>query len=123
MIVKEAVQESIPLKIQEDSQSERIFAEHAVLRCLDKMTGRVKTILAPIGDAVQFGTLSIVAQACFSRPPEETPEDSAFLDVSEIKDTTQTENIFRGWMFSSSPALSAMEHPVYDIWVIGCKTK
>lgn len=95
----------------------------AVLRGLDKITARVQTFDAPIDQAVRFGTLEITTHACKERPPEETPESAAFLDIQEIKpDEAQTKApVFSGWMFASSPSLSALEHPVYDVWVISCK--
>ena len=94
----------------------------AVLQALDKVTARVSTFEAPVGDTVRFGTLHIIARACDKRPPEETPESAAFLDISEIKPGEPTEGVYRGWMFASSPALAAMEHPVYDVWVLDCST-
>ena len=78
------------------------------------------TIEAPVGTTVHFGTLEIIVRTCREKPPEETPETAAFLDIWEVKRGEPTASLFRGWMFSSSPALSAVEHPVYDIWVIGC---
>ena len=92
----------------------------AVLQALDKVTARVSKFEAPVGDSVRFGTLHIIARACDKRPPEETPESAAFLDISEIKLGESTEGVYRGWMFASSPALAAMEHPVYDVWVVDC---
>ena len=92
----------------------------AVLQALDKVTARVSKFEAPVGDTVGFGTLQIIARACDKRPPEETPESAAFLDISEIKPGEPTERVYRGWMFASSPALAAMEHPVYDVWVVDC---
>jgi len=97
-------------------------AETAVLRGLDKVTARVSTIEAPAGKTVHFGTLDILVRACSKRPPEETPETSAFLEVTERKPGAPPQRLFMGWMFASSPALSALEHPVYDLWVIDCKT-
>jgi hypothetical protein len=97
----------------------------AVIRALDKMTARVEEIELPIGQTTQFGSLAIVARTCRVTLPEETPpESAAYLEVSEFKiGATQSTPIFNGWMFASSPALSAMEHPIYDIWVTGCKDK
>ena len=92
----------------------------AVLQALDKVTARVSKFEAPVGDTVGFGTLQIIARACDKRPPEETPESAAFLDISEMKPGEPTERVYRGWMFASSPALAAMEHPVYDVWVVDC---
>jgi len=94
--------------------------EVAVLQGLDKVTARVSTIEAPVGAPVRFGTLEIIARTCDKRPPEETPESAAFLDIWEIRPGEAAQSLFRGWMFASSPALSAMEHPVYDVWVLDC---
>ena len=97
----------------------------AVVRALDKMTARVEEIQLPVGKTVQFGSLAILARTCRVTLPEETPpESAAYLEVSEFKPNAQSETpIFNGWMFASSPALSAMEHPIYDIWVTGCNDK
>ncbi|MGE5505368.1 MAG: DUF2155 domain-containing protein [Actinomycetota bacterium] len=93
----------------------------AVLQGLDKVTAKVVTIEAPVGEPVRFGTLEIVARACKKRRPEDLPESAAFLDVWELRPGEPAAGLFRGWMFASSPALSAMEHPVYDIWVLDCR--
>ena len=92
----------------------------AVLQGLDKVTARISTIQAPVGDVVTFGALEIIARVCDKKPPEETPESAAFLDIWEVRPGEPTISLFRGWMFASSPALSAMEHPVYDVWVLDC---
>jgi len=93
----------------------------AVLRALDKITARVEELDVPIGRPYKFGTLIITVRACRVTPEEETPEAAAFIEVGEFKPGQSESPVFRGWMFASSPALSAMEHPVYDIWVTGCK--
>jgi hypothetical protein len=93
----------------------------AILQGLDKVTARVWTIEAPIGQTVRFGTLEIVARTCDKRPPEEQPESAAFVEIREVRPGESPENLFSGWMFASSPALSALEHPVYDVWVVDCK--
>lgn len=93
----------------------------AVLGGLDKVTARVVTIDAPVGQPVHFGTLEIVVRACRKHPPEEDPESAAFLDVWDLRPNQPAKSVFRGWMFASSPALSAMEHPIYDLWVLDCR--
>ena len=93
----------------------------AVLQGLDKVTARVSTFNAPIDATVKFGTLEIIVRKCDKRPPEETPESAAFIDVWEVRPGELTISVYRGWMFASSPALAAMEHPVYDVWVSDCK--
>jgi hypothetical protein len=93
----------------------------AVLQALDKVTARVTTLDAPLGETVKYNTLEIIARACDKKPPEETPESTAFLDIWEARPGEPMQGVFRGWMFASSPAISAMEHPVYDVWVLDCK--
>lgn len=163
------------------------------LRALDKITARFTDIEAPIGEPVEFGSLEILPRFCDKRPPEEFPETTAFLEISDrdlgrataaykdpalaeraarareearartssLEPTTEVysveasvarnrfgeapasetggeesyraaneetprsadpNRIFTGWMFASSPALNSLEHPVYDVWVIDCKT-
>ena len=95
----------------------------AILQGLDKVTARISTIEAPVGDVVRFGTLEIIARVCDKRPPEETPESVVFLDIWEVRRGEPPTSVFRGWMFASSPALSALEHPVYDVWVLDCRNR
>lgn len=92
----------------------------AILQGLDKVTAHVVAIEAPVGQPVRFGTLEIIVRACKKRRPEESPESAAFLDIWELRENLPAQSLFRGWMFASSPALSAMEHPVYDIRVLDC---
>lgn len=94
----------------------------AVLRTLDKVTARVATIEAPIGAATRFGTLRVTPHACLVAPPIEPPERAAFLEIREQDGAERSEAVrFRGWMFASSPGLSALEHPVYDVWLLDCR--
>lgn len=96
-------------------------AEVAVLQGLDKITARISTFEAPLDEIVRFGTFEIIARTCEKTPPEEPPERAAFLEITEVRPDSPSAPIFTGWMFASSPALSAVEHPVYDVWVIDCK--
>jgi hypothetical protein len=91
-----------------------------VLQGLDKITARVSTIKVPVGQTVTFGALQITARACDKHPPEEAPEAAAFLEVVEVEPDEKPVQRFTGWMFASSPALSALEHPVYDLIVLDC---
>ncbi len=92
----------------------------AVLQGLDKITARVMRLEVPVGGTSPFGTLSITVHACRSAPPEETPENAAFLVIQDQVPNEPPQTAFSGWMFSSSPALSAMDHSVYDVWVLRC---
>ena len=91
------------------------------LRTLDKITARTMTFEAKVGATMKFGEIFIKVQTCRKPPPVQKTEASAFLQIWEtdtVKD--QSRWIFSGWMFASSPTLSAMDHPVYDVWVIDC---
>ncbi|WP_223291770.1 DUF2155 domain-containing protein [Defluviicoccus vanus] len=94
-----------------------------VLRALDKVTARSVTLEVPIDTPVTFRTLEITAHVCDKRPPEESPEAASYLDIVEKREGRPPVIVFRGWMFASSPGLSAMQHPVYDIWVLDCVNK
>lgn len=121
----------------------RTYKQHdtVILRALDKITGRSTDFEMLIGEPKVYGSLRIDLQTCFQTPPEEPPESAAFLKVTtanitqvqtmaEPRDLTEEELSavadeepelrFSGWMFASSPGLNALEHPVYDIWVIAC---
>lgn len=95
----------------------------AELRGLDKISGQARTFKANLNTPVTFGSLRIVVRACQQRPPEETPpEAAAYLTITETRGegANATEPVFQGWMFASSPALNALEHPTYDVWVVSC---
>ena len=92
-----------------------------VLGGLDKVTAHVSTFEVPVGKTVTFGALQITARACDQHPPEEPPESAAFLEVIEARPGETPHQLFSGWMFASSPALSAMDNPIYDLWVLDCK--
>jgi hypothetical protein len=106
------------------STSDLLQGSAAVLQGLDKTTARVSKFDAPIDKPVRFGTLVITVRACFKHPPEETPETTAFLEIDETRPngaTDQTNRVFSGWMFASSPAISALEDPIYDVNVLDCR--
>lgn len=95
--------------------------EIAVLQGLDKITARVWTFEARVGATTRFGTLEIKVNACRKRPPEEPQDSTSFLEIRELPVVPDQPPLFRGWMFASSPALSSLEHPVYDVWMLECK--
>ncbi|MEZ5863908.1 MAG: DUF2155 domain-containing protein [Geminicoccaceae bacterium] len=96
--------------------------EHGVvvLQGLDKVTARVSVLELRIGEEIRFGSLAIRARACLETPPTEPPESAAFLEIDEVEAGDGPEAVFTGWMFASTPGISALEHPVYDVWVIDC---
>lgn len=91
------------------------------LSALDKITTQLSTIEIRQDQTVRFGTLEITLRYCRTNPPEEKPETSAFLEITDVGHNNQSKKVFSGWMFASSPALSPLEHPVYDVWVKDCK--
>jgi hypothetical protein len=98
-----------------------------ILRTLDKVTATTQDYTVPVGETLQYGALQIDAVHCEKRPPEEMPETFAFLKIQESKldgegAQAEPETVFSGWMFASRPAVHALDHGVYDVWVIGCKT-
>ncbi|KAA0589809.1 DUF2155 domain-containing protein [Azospirillum oryzae] len=101
--------------------SQMIERPAAKLQWLDKVTARTSTFTIKVGETKAMSSLRITLRACRENPPIETPESAAFLEVTEIKPGEQAEPVFSGWMFASSPALSAMENPIYDVWVLGCE--
>ena len=94
----------------------------ATMQALDKITARISTLEAPVGEPRHFGTLEVTVQRCVSHPPEETPENAAFVVIRDLgyDPSAPPTDVFSGWMFSSSPAISALEHPVYDITILAC---
>ena len=93
----------------------------ATLQGLDKITARVSAIEVAVGETAHFGSLLITLRACREAPPIDPPEAAAFLEIKEVKPDEDPEAVFSGWMFASSPALSALEHPIYDVWVTACR--
>lgn len=102
--------------------------KYAILQTLDKVTARTRTVTLPVGTPRAVGPLFIDVKTCQKTPPTETPEAAVFLQVWEAKPKTaqsrqgepESQWVFSGWMFASSPALSAMNHPIYDVWLKDC---
>lgn len=107
-----------------------LASEQAFLQTLDKITARIATVEVSLNQPVRFGTLEIELKHCAFRPPEEPPEAAAFLEIRDVGfagDDSQDERdaqdkiiVFSGWMFASSPAVSSLEHPVYDVTLLAC---
>lgn len=111
-------------KTDEETQEEPFEPdlEQVVLQGLDKETARIRTFGGRVGETVRFRTLDIAIRRCQRKPPDEPPERAAFLQIYDIDPETGDRTMaFSGWMFKSKPALSAMDHPIYDVWVKDCK--
>lgn len=97
-----------------------------ILRGLDKISGQAVYIFAPVGVPVKFATLTITARYCYSTPQIETPETTAFIQIDDHRPDapkgSAPKRVFTGWMLASSPSLNPLDHPLYDVWVISCRT-
>jgi len=101
--------------------SQKIANKGALFSGLDKITGRIIAFDAAVGETVQFGALQVTPRVCYTRPPTESPNTDAFIEVDEVTLQGEVKRIFTGWMFASSPGLHAVEHPIYDVWLTDCK--
>lgn len=101
--------------------SEPVQNPVAVFSGLDKVGGKITTIEVNVDEAVKFGSLVVRARICNSRPVTEEPNTTSFVEIDDVKVDGTVTRVFTGWMFAESPALNALEHPVYDIWLTGCK--
>ena len=98
-----------------------IDGNKARLQALDKITARISTVEAPVGASRFFGTLEVLVNRCAFQPPEKPPENAAFITIYDRGyGGLEPKLIFSGWIFSSSPAVSAIEHPVYDVTLLTC---
>jgi hypothetical protein len=102
--------------------TQKIANSRAVFSGLDKITGRIISFDAAIGETVQFGALQVTARVCYTRPPTEATNTDAFVEVDEVTLKGEIKRIFTGWMFAASPGLHAVEHPIYDVWLTDCST-
>ena len=103
------------------ARADKISHPTAVFDGLDKITGRIISFEVAINETVQFGALQITPRVCYSRPLTEAPQTDAFAQVDEIDEQKKLKRIFSGWMFADSPGLHGIEHPIFDIWLTGCK--
>ena len=105
--------------------NEWLIGDVGTFQGLDKITARIKTFKIKVGVSKTFGILDINLQKCVYSKPLDEPESIAYikvLDKSEKYSVNKDKlSIFEGWIFASSPALNAMEHPVYDVSLISCK--
>lgn len=92
----------------------------AVLRLQEKVSGQIEDFEMANGASQKAGRLTIMLQEC--RYPQDNPAGEAFAFIV-VREESRAEPVFQGWMIGSSPALNAMEHPRYDVWVLRCMTE
>jgi len=103
-----------------ETPTQKIENSRVVFAGLDKITGRIISFDAALGETVQFGALRVTARACYTRPPTEATNTDAFVQVDEVTLQGEVKRIFSGWMFAASPGLHGVEHPIYDVWLTDC---
>ena len=103
------------------AMAERIANPIAVFNGLDKITGVTTTFEIKIGEEKRFGGLVVKPDVCYTRPVTEEPKTTSFVEVQEIDSGNTRKAVFSGWMFAESPGLNAVEHPIYDVWLTGCR--
>lgn len=89
----------------------------AKLQALDKVNAQTTALTIKVGQAVAFGSLTIVVKACVIRPPDQPADAAAYIEVTDSHPDSPG---FAGWMLENEPAASMMQHPIYDIRVTGC---
>jgi hypothetical protein len=94
----------------------------ASFKGLDKISADVTPFDVYINETVQFGSLQITPRACYTNPPDEIQRTAAFVEVDQVSLQGQAKRVFTGWMFADSPALNSVDNPVYDFWLVDCKT-
>ena len=100
--------------------SQWVEGNKLVIQGLDKITARIETFEVEVGQTHKFGVLDIFVERCVFSKPIFKPESLAFIKIKDNSDRL-SEVKFSGWMFASSPALSALENPVYDVSILDCK--
>ena len=109
----------IVLFFSENLLSEPLQMQFAHFKLLDKISNKISEKTIEVNSFDTIGTLNISVYSCFKESPDEIPEDYVLI---EAKDNFQDkdESIYKGWMISSSPDVTPLEHPIYDLWLIGC---
>ena len=99
--------------------AETIEKKYASFKLLNKTTNKVSTRDILVSSKISWETLNIEVLYCGSTPPTEIPEDYVLIDVYDTINNENT-NIYKGWMISSSPDVTPLENPIYDLWLVDC---
>jgi hypothetical protein len=93
----------------------------AVFAGLDKIMAVTTNFEAKIGEDVKFGGLIVKADVCNTKPITEDPKTASFVEIDEVEKDGNKKRLFSGWMFAESPGLNGLEHPIFDVWLTGCR--
>lgn len=111
---------SVLLCMAGPAAAQRVENSVAIFAALDKVTAKISRLEVPLNQTANFGSLRVTPRACFTRPPTEQPKTTTFVEIDETMLDGKEKRIFTGWMFADSPALNAVEHPVFDVWLTSC---
>lgn len=113
--------EEVPPAPEEPKKKEYTDTPQVRLRILDKVRAQSRTYDLEVGHTVAYANIRIRPRACRKSSPLDDPESASFLQIWEILPDGKSSWVFSGWMFASSPSLSAMDHAVYDVTVLECR--
>jgi hypothetical protein len=111
----------VALLLSPVARAENIHNPIALFAGLDKIMGVTTNFEAKIGEEIKFGGLIVKAEVCNTTPITEDPKTASFVEIDEVGKDDQRKRIFSGWMFAESPGLNALEHPIFDVWLTGCR--
>ena len=115
-----ALSAALPGPAHAQASGEVVQSATALLGALDKITARLTEVPIDVGTAAEFERLEIEVYACQERTVEQRLEIAAFLRILETRPNGEVVPVFSGWMFANSPGLSAMDHAIYDVWLVDC---
>ena len=99
--------------------AEPLLMQYANFKLLDKISNKLSEKTIAVNESDLIETLNIKVYSCFTEPPDEIPEDYVLIDVKD-NFLDEDKSIYKGWMISSSPDVTPLEHPIYDLWLLGC---
>jgi hypothetical protein len=127
LFAQDSAAPSQDFKLTIDKVDPSRFYQIAVIQGLNKTTAKTSILEMKIGDQIKFGQITITALKCWQSSLDQKPESKILLEVFENKidenGQEKPKRIFYGWMFASSPSISGLEHPIYDLTALKCKNK
>tara|TARA_Y100001970_G_scaffold45923_1_gene57760 strand:+ start:7001 stop:7492 length:492 start_codon:yes stop_codon:yes gene_type:complete len=115
-------EENTKVILKEKKRINNIKTNYVRFRALDKITAKISDIDIPIGKKKKFGYLEILPKKCSKSKDKNNDGFVVYIQVQDLSDKRDDKVfVFNGWTFSSSPTIKTFDHPVYDLWVIGCE--
>lgn len=120
---QENAQADEAIKANVDNIDSSRFYNHAILQLLNKTTAKTSVVDIKIGEEFEYGKIVIIPRKCWQAPLDQKPDSRILLEILEKKSDGSKPRIFFGWMISSSPSIASLEHPIYDVVALNCKSK